>query len=78
MPKKEQPPDPALGPTIRRLREARRESQEALAYRAGLSSGSLASIELGRANPSWATVRAVCEALEVSLVDLATQVEREA
>jgi len=78
MPKKDQPPDPALGPVLRRLREARGESREALAYRAGITAGSLTEIELGRSNPSWATVRALCAALGASLVDLAAQVEREA
>jgi transcriptional regulator with XRE-family HTH domain len=77
VPKRDQPPDPALGKVLRRLREERGESRESLAYRSGLTTGSLAEIELGRANPSWATVRAICAALEVSLVDLAAQVERE-
>jgi transcriptional regulator with XRE-family HTH domain len=78
VPKKEQPADPALAAVLKRLREGRGESQEALAYRAGLTSGSLANIELARANPSWATLRAIAAALDVSLVDLAAQVEREA
>jgi XRE family transcriptional regulator, regulator of sulfur utilization len=78
MPKKNQAPDLALAVVLRRLREGRGESQEALAYRAGLSSGSLANIELGRSNPSWVTLRALAAALDVSLVDLAAQVEGEA
>jgi DNA-binding XRE family transcriptional regulator len=56
MPKKDQAPDPTLGPVLRQLRETRGEAREALAYRAGLTAGTLAEIELGRANPSWATV----------------------
>jgi transcriptional regulator with XRE-family HTH domain len=81
VPKRDQPPDPALGKVLKRLREQRGdkgESRESLAYRSGITAGSLAQIEHGRANPSWPTVRAICRALEVSLVDLAAQVEREA
>jgi DNA-binding XRE family transcriptional regulator len=57
LPKKDQSPDPALGPAIRALRERREESREALAYRSSLATPSLADIELGRRNPGWATVR---------------------
>jgi transcriptional regulator with XRE-family HTH domain len=62
---------------LRRLREEHGESQESLAYRAGVTSGSLARIELGQASPAWATVRDIARALDVRLVDLAAQVERE-
>lgn len=77
MPKAGQEPDRALGVVIRRLRDARGESREALAYRAGITAGTLAQVELGHASPGWGTVRALCRALDVSLVDLAAQVERE-
>lgn len=77
MPKGDQQPDLALATVLRRLREARGESQEALAYRAGVSGGTLARIELGQASPAWATVRDIAEALNVSLVTLAKAVERE-
>jgi len=69
--------DPALGPTIRRLREQRGYTQEALAHEAGITTGSLARIERGTANASWSTVRAIADALGVKLVDLARRVERE-
>jgi transcriptional regulator with XRE-family HTH domain len=69
--------DPALGPVLKRLRTERGLSQEALAYQAGLTSGSLARIELGQASPEWSTVRRIAKALDVSLVDLAARVERE-
>jgi transcriptional regulator with XRE-family HTH domain len=62
---------------LRRLREERGLSQEALAYQAGLTAGSLARIELGQASPAWSTVRQIARALDVSLVDLAADVERE-
>jgi transcriptional regulator with XRE-family HTH domain len=77
MPKKDQSPDPALGPVLRQLRDARGESRETLAYRAGLTAGTLAEIELGRANPSWATVMQIIEALDVSLARLSKAIEAE-
>lgn len=75
VPKKAQEPDRALASVLRGLREERKESQETLAYRAGMTSGSLARIELAQAVPSWVTVRALATALGISLVDLAARVE---
>ncbi len=76
MPKRGQEPDPGLGPALRALREKRGETREALAYRAGVTISSLAEIELGRANPSWATVKALAEALDTSMADVAAKAER--
>jgi transcriptional regulator with XRE-family HTH domain len=60
---------------LRRLRVERGATQEALAYRSGITTGTLARIELGQASPAWATVRRIVEALDVSLVELASAVE---
>jgi len=68
-------PDPALAAVLRRLRMERGATQEALAYRSGITTGSLARIELGQASPAWATVREIAAALDVSLVELAAEVE---
>lgn len=68
-------PDPALAAVLRRLRLERGATQEALAYRSGITTGSLARIELGQASPAWATVREIAAALDVSLVELAEAVE---
>ena len=67
--------DPVLGTVLRRLRAERGLSQEAVAYRAGITTGSYARIELGQSSPAWATVRDIAEALEVSLADIAQAVE---
>jgi XRE family transcriptional regulator, regulator of sulfur utilization len=67
--------DKSLGVVFRRLREARGESQESLAYRAGITSGTLARLELGQSDPTWTTIRAVARALDVSLRDLGAAVE---
>jgi transcriptional regulator with XRE-family HTH domain len=68
-------PDPALASALRRLREDRHLTREALAFHAGLTTGSLARIELGQSSPGWDTVRKVAKALGISLVELATAVE---
>jgi transcriptional regulator with XRE-family HTH domain len=69
--------DCALATVVRRLREQRGQSQEQLGYRAGLTAGALARIELAQSAPAWATVLDIAHALELSLVDLAAAVEDE-
>jgi transcriptional regulator with XRE-family HTH domain len=69
--------DCALAIVLRRLREQRGQSHEQLGYRAGLTAGALARIELAQSAPAWATVLDIAHALELSLVDLATAVEDE-
>ena len=69
-------PDEALAAVLREMREERDESQEALAYRSAIAAGSLARIELAQSSPSWATVRQVARALNVSMRELGAAVER--
>jgi XRE family transcriptional regulator, regulator of sulfur utilization len=64
-------PQPALGKAVRQLREQRGVSQEALAYEAGVTSGTLSLIERGLSNPTWGTVRGIAAALGISIADLA-------
>ena len=70
-------PDPALGPILKGLREARGLTQEQLAYAAKITTGTLSKIETGQASPAWATVRQIIAALEVSLTELAKAVDAE-
>jgi len=65
-------PQPALGKAIRQLRRERGISQEALAYEAGVTSGTLSLIERGRSNPTWGTVKGIAAALDVDIAELAT------
>jgi transcriptional regulator with XRE-family HTH domain len=65
-------PQPALGKAIRQLREQRGVSQEALAYEAGVTSGTLSLIERGLSNPTWGTVKGIATALDVSIAELAS------
>jgi transcriptional regulator with XRE-family HTH domain len=67
--------DPALGAVLRKLREERGLSQEALAVRAGTTAGTLARLELGQSDPSWSTICAVAEALDVRLREVIAAVE---
>jgi transcriptional regulator with XRE-family HTH domain len=64
-------PQPALGKAIRQLREKRGATQEALAYEAGITTGTLSLIERGQSNPAWGTVKSIAKALGVSVSELA-------
>jgi transcriptional regulator with XRE-family HTH domain len=66
---------PALGKAIRQLREERGMTQEALAQAAGVTVGHLSTIERGHSNPTWATVKAIAAALDVSMVELAKRTD---
>jgi transcriptional regulator with XRE-family HTH domain len=68
-------PDPALAAAVRGLREDSGLTREALAFRAGITIGSLARIELAQATPGWDTVRRVAGALDVSISGLAAAIE---
>lgn len=69
-------PQPALGKAIRQLREERDMTQEALAQEAGVTVGHMSMIERGHSNPTWATVKAICVALGVSMVELTKIIEK--
>jgi len=60
-----------LGAAVKQLREQRGTTQEALAYEAGITTGTLSQLERGISNPSWGTLKAVAGALGVSMVELA-------
>ncbi len=64
-------PQPALGKAIRQLRNERGLSQEALAYEAGVTSGTLSLIERGLSNPTWGTAKGIASALKVDIAELA-------
>ena len=61
------PPDKALASTLRRLRLERNQTQEDLAYSAGITVAGLARIERGQANPRWTTVRSIASALDIGM-----------
>lgn len=65
----------AVGAAVRELREIRGVSREVLAVSAGLGTGTLARLELGKSDPPWSTLRAVAAALEMTMSDLASAIE---
>jgi transcriptional regulator with XRE-family HTH domain len=57
----------ALGRAVRRERHAKGLSIEALARKAGMSTGYLGRIERGHGNPRWDKLRALASALDMSI-----------
>jgi DNA-binding XRE family transcriptional regulator len=51
-------------------------TQTTLAERAGLTGRTVSAIETGRANPTWATVGDLANALGVSMGEIAQAAER--
>lgn len=68
-------PQPALGTAIRELRDKKGMTQEAVAQSAGITVAHLSGIERGQANPSWAAVVAIAQALDVSMLAVAKRWE---
>ena len=68
-------PQPGLGKAIRELREKRGATLKEIAPKAGITFGTLALIERGEGNPTWATVRGIAGALGVSAAELAKAAE---
>ena len=68
-------PDPALAAAVRRLREDSGLTREALAFHAGITTASLARIELAQATPGWDTIRRIAGALDMSIGRLAAAIE---
>jgi transcriptional regulator with XRE-family HTH domain len=55
-----------FGKRLKELREQAGLTQPQLAERANLSKAGIANLEQGRTSPVWATVQALCIALDVS------------
>ncbi len=68
-------PDYVLAELLKQLREEREITQEQLAFDAGLTASALSRIERGINSPGWMTVKRLAEALDVSLADIAAEVE---
>jgi len=67
--------DQALAALLKRLREERKVTQEQLAFDAGITASALSRIERGLNSPGWMTVKRIIEALNVTIVELATYLE---
>ena len=57
----------AFGRRLRKLRESRGWSQEALADKAGISQAMLSMLEASAKQPGWDTVQRLADALEISV-----------
>jgi len=69
-------PDPALATLLKQLREEREVTQEQLAFDAGITASALSRIERGLNSPGWMTLMRIVDALDVSLIELASALER--
>jgi transcriptional regulator with XRE-family HTH domain len=67
--------DPALAAAVRRMREERGLSLEALAFRCGINPASLDGIERAQLEPTWSTVRGIVRGMDAALVELVAAVE---
>ncbi len=70
-------PDPALSAVVRRLRAERDMTVETLAYEAGVTTGTLSLIELGRSAPHWSNFCHIAKALDLPIARIAEAVEAE-
>jgi transcriptional regulator with XRE-family HTH domain len=70
-------PDPVLAAVLRRLREDRGMTMEALAFKSGVSIGSLGRIERGRSSAAWSTIVQIAGALDVSMGEIGAAVDAE-
>jgi transcriptional regulator with XRE-family HTH domain len=71
------PTNAQLGCAIRRLRQARRLSIEALAFAADLHPTYLGTIERGLSNPTWTKLCGLADALDITISALACVAEAE-
>lgn len=75
--KDSEPSREQLGAAIRRIRKDKGLSQKQLAERADLRLFYLSGVESGARNPTWTVLVQMAEALQVTLVKLIEQAERE-
>lgn len=65
----------SFGEVLREIRKELGHTQETLAFECGLDRTYISLLELGSSSPTLDTIMALCEALGVSLTQLASRVE---
>ena len=73
--RRDRTPDAALADALSDLREQQGLSREGLAFRSGVTPGTLAGIELAELVPRWDTVRLLARGLRTTLAELGAAVE---
>ena len=69
------PTTQALGLAVREMRRRQALSQEELAHRSGLHPTYISGIERGQRNPTWTSIGRLCQALGVTVSELARAAE---
>lgn len=65
----------AFGKALRGFRKATKSTQDALASEAGLDRTYISLLELGQRSPTLDTMFALCQALNISLTEMAAAIE---
>ncbi|MBH9724803.1 helix-turn-helix transcriptional regulator [Burkholderia cenocepacia] len=65
----------AFGKALRSFRKAAKCTQDALAIEAGLDRTYISLLELGQRSPTLDTMFALCQALNISLTEMAAAIE---
>ncbi|MFC7633421.1 helix-turn-helix domain-containing protein [Paraburkholderia humisilvae] len=65
----------AFGKALRGFRKATKSTQDALASEAGLDRTYISLLELGQRSPTLDTMFALCQALNISLAEMAAAIE---
>ena len=65
-----------FGKALKNLRKASGKTQEQLAFDAELDRTYISLLEVGNRSPSLDTLIALCKALDISLIELAIEIER--
>jgi transcriptional regulator with XRE-family HTH domain len=68
-------PDQTLASVLRRLRQERGMTQEALAFNAHVTVSALSRIERGLSNPVWTTLVRIADALDLTPAELIAAAE---
>ena len=68
----------AFGSVLRQKRKALGYSQEELAHRAGITMRYISLLERNQRQPTISTLYLLCKALEISMTEFVSEMEREA
>jgi transcriptional regulator with XRE-family HTH domain len=69
--------DKAFGIALRKLRLAKKLTQEQLGFEAGLRRTFISSLELGEKQPSLSTIKKIADVFDISISKLLQKVEDE-